>query len=503
MTIASNEAPGVYVNVSAAPPSPNGNAPTGTWFVTGTPNQGPTGVAIPVTSMTDYLNYCGARVNNAQLIYDSLDEFFHDGGVLAYVSRIVGPSSVPSSVVLNDTGTPSPSATLTVTANGNGTWGTNVSITVSAGTAANSYTLSVLNNSVVVAKSPNLFVPQDAVTWASSLPAWQVLVTIVNDGSGTAAPNNNPATGTFGLSGGVDDPQDITESNWTNALTAFTSTLGPGQVSAPGHTTAAGYLALDAHAIAFNRVALLDVADNPSASALVSQATTYQGSATDPSYSAFFAPWVQIPGTNGTNPAGSSPVPLRTVPPSAMAAALMAANDQTNDANEPAAGPNGQSVFATGVTNQYTASNLALLNGVGIDVIRPIQNVVTLYGYRTTSLDPNWVYLNNVRFRMQVTNDFENVGEAFIFQEIDGQGHLFAAFNGALSGRCQTYWTNGSLYGTSPGAAFQVNTGPQVNTTSTIAAGQLNAEVLLHMSAYGEFVTINVVKYLLTRNFPS
>lgn len=503
MTSIPTEAPGVYVEVTAAAPSPNGNAPTGTWFVTGTTAQGPTGVAVPITSMTDYASYLGARTSTSASIYDALDEFFHDGGVFAYVSRVVGPSAVSASVVLQDTATPSPVSTLTVTAAGAGTWGNNVSVVVAAGSVNNSYTLAITNNGLPVVKSPNLFTPAGAMTWASSLPSYLALVTIVNDASATAPPNNNPATGTFALTGGVDNFAGITETQWTNALTAFKAPLGPGQVSAPAHTTAAGYVALDAHAVAFNRVALLDVADNSSAASLVSQATTFQASAADPSYAAFFAPWVIIPGIYSTNPAASDPVPTRTVAPSALAAALMAANDVSNDANQPAAGPNGKSVYAIGVTNQYSATDLGTLNGAGIDVIRPVNGSITLYGYRSLSLDPNWIYLNNVRFRMQVVNDFEIVGENYIFEEIDGQGHLLAAFNGALAGQCQSYWINGSLFGTDPNDAFQVNTGPQVNTTATIAAGLLNAQVLLHMSQFGEFVQIDVVKVLLTNAFPA
>lgn len=502
MTIPNPAAPGVYTTVTAAPPSPNGNAPTGTWFVTGTAAAGPVGVAVPLSSMTDYANYFGARTSTSSTFYDSLDEFFHDGGVLAWASNVVGPSAVKASVILQDTAG-SPVNTLTVTANGAGVWGNALSVIVAAGSASNSYTISIENGSTVVAKSPNLFVPQDAVTWASNLPAWRVLVTIVNDASATVAPANNPATGTFALTSGADNFSGITETQWTNALVPFTSALGPGQVSAPGHTTAAGYVALNAHAIAFNRVPVLDVADNSVAATVAAQATTFQGSATDNTYGSFFAPWVIIPGITSINPGSSSPVPTRTVPPSALAAALMAANDQTNDANEPAAGPNGQSTYAIGVTNQYVASDLALLNGAGVNVIKPINNVVTVYGYRSTSTDPNWVYLNNVRFRMQVINDFNTIGEQFIFQEIDGQGHLFARFNGALSGKCQSYWTNGSLYGATAAAAFQVNTGPQVNTNNTIAAGQINADVLLHMSTFGEFVVINVTKYLVNQPFPA
>src|SRR5579862_9469038 len=95
-------APGAYVTTSSAPPSPGTSAPTGTWFVTGECYQGPTGVAVPVQSMNDFVNFLGPRQAYGTALYDSLDEFFHDGGGLAYVSRIVGPTAVVASVILVD-----------------------------------------------------------------------------------------------------------------------------------------------------------------------------------------------------------------------------------------------------------------------------------------------------------------------------------------------------------------------------------------------------------------
>lgn len=498
-----NLAPGVYVTVSAAPPSANAGSPTGQWFVTGYTNQGPTGVAVPITSMTDYANYLGTRTTNSSLIYDSLDEYFHDGGVFAWVSRVVGPSSSKASVIVSDQGG-SPQHTLTFTTVGSGVWGNAISIVVAAGTAANSYTLSIQNAGVAVATSPNLFFPADAVTWIGAQNPWQVLVSVVNDGSSNATPTNNPANGTYPLTGGTDDYADITDTQFTAALTYFTSALGPGQVSAPGHTTNTGYLALAAHALAFNRTALLDVADNASASNLETQAASVQSAATNPSYAAMCAPWVIIPGITSTNPSASSPVPTRTIPPSALFAAMMSANDLTNDANNPAAGSNGgTSGYAIGVTQTYVASDLGNLNAAGVDVVRIVNGTVQVYGYRSLALDPNWVYLNNCRFRMQVTNDMDLIGEGFVFAEIDGKGQVFARLAGALSGKCQQYWTNNSIFGPTAASAFQVNVGPQVNTNATIAAGQINAIVSLKMSPYGEFVDINVLKYLVTANLPS
>jgi len=103
---------------------------------------------------------------------------------------------------------------------------------------------------------------------------------------------------------------------------------------------------------------------------------------------------------------------------------------------------------------------------------------------------------------MQVIKDFDNIAESFVFQEIDGKGHIFSALNGALSGQCQAYWTRKSIYGDSPANAFSVNVGPQVNTPATIAAGQINAAVNLRMSPFGELVTVNVTKYAVTSPLP-
>ena len=104
---------------------------------------------------------------------------------------------------------------------------------------------------------------------------------------------------------------------------------------------------------------------------------------------------------------------------------------------------------------------------------------------------------------MQIIRDFNTVAESFVFSEIDGRGHLFSQLNGALAGLCQAYWARKSIYGAIPAEAFSINTGPQINTPTTIAAGQINAAVNLRMSPFGEFVTVNVTKYLVSAPLPT
>jgi hypothetical protein len=104
---------------------------------------------------------------------------------------------------------------------------------------------------------------------------------------------------------------------------------------------------------------------------------------------------------------------------------------------------------------------------------------------------------------MQVVRDFDNIAENFIFAEIDGRGQIFAKLASALSGQCQSYWMSNSIYGQTPANSFNVNVGAALNTPATIAAGQINAQVNLRMSPFGELVTVNVTKYSITSNLPA
>ena len=497
-------APGSYVNVTAAPPSPNGSTPTGVWFVTGQTYMGPTGVAVPLTSMTDFINFLGPRsvgTNSFALLYDAMDEFFHDGGIQAYASRVVGPGAATAQVTVNDN---SAVPTLTFKAVGAGSWGDNLSVVIASGTVAYSYTVAVyLNGTQVGSTTPNLFTPQDAVTWFASLNPWQCLVTVQNNGSATTPPSNNPATGTYTLTNGSDDWSHVTDTQFTAALTAFPLSLGPGQVSAPGHMTNTGYDALVNHAIANQRVAILDVADSPTASTLTAQASGVQNSVVDPSYGGLFGPWIILPGITSSTPGAASPIPNRVCPPSALVAAQCAANDTTSDANQAAAGPNGQSSYAIGVTQVYSLADRGTLNAAGVNIIQNLFGTVTIYGFQSLALDPNWVQLNWVRMRMQMEYELGRIADGYVFTSIDGKGQKFAELNGALAGRCQQYYLNNSLYGANSGAAFTVNTGPQVNTITTISNAQIVAQVLCRMSEAANQVIINVVKYLPSASLPA
>jgi len=512
-----NQAPGAYINVSAASSNSGANNPTGTWFVLGVA-AGPAGIPVPIQSMNDFTKAFGQIVNgsltgrysltnmDSTLLYDSLDVFFREGGLQAFVTR-VQPSSSGAAATSGTTG-----GKFLLTANGKGTWANSsnssaagVILSISGYTAGGStlYSAQINYNGNLMATVGGLSTDTDVINWINSLPAYQSMVT-ASAITGTTILPASGSTASVYLTSGADAA--VSDADTATTLAYITEKYGPGQVSYPGNTSTTTQIDLVNHALAFNRVAILDGQNTASASTLETQAAAIQAGATDPSYGALFAPWINVPGVVNTNPSSNSGIVFsRVVPPSALVAANIAVNDSGNDANVPAAGIQyGSSRYATGVSQSYNSSDRGNLNSAGVNVVRNVPNVnaIAIYGFRSLALDPNWIYFNNVRFRMQVVRDFDFIAEGFVFQEIDGKGHIFGALAGALGGQCQSYWTRGSLYGINAGSAYVVNTGSNVNTPSTIAAGQINAQVSLKMSPFGEFVTINVVKYAVNAALP-
>jgi len=510
------QAPGTNITVTAAASNTQTNNPTGTWFALGVA-AGPANIPVPIQSMSDFNAVFGQIVNgqitgryaltnvNSTLLYDSLDVFFREGGMQAFVVRVApGAGTVATSAALG--------GVWKLTANGPGTWA-NSSSASAAGViltvnyiSTGNYSATIAYNGNVNAAVSGLSGDNDVINWVNSLPGYQSMVTAASMAGTSTLPTTAIAPLIVYLTLGADIA--VADADAVTALAAITDAYGPGQVSYPGNTGAAVYTSIANHCVNFNRVALLDVVNTPTAATMSTAVATFQSNAAvlDPSYAGFFGPWLTCPGVVNTNPSATNPYAFnRTVPPVALVAANISRNDAGNDANVPAAGVvNGSANYVTGVTQSYVASDRAALNAAGVNVVRNIPNTgtIAIYGFRSAALNPNWTYLSNVRFRMQIIEQFDSIAEGFVFQEIDGKGQLFGKLAGALGAQCQLYWLRGSLYGATAGSAYVVNVGSSVNTPSTIALGQINAVVSLKMSPFGEFVNISVAKYSVTASLP-
>jgi hypothetical protein len=477
--------PGTAVTTRTSPTARSGASLTGVWFVVGAAERGPLDKPQTIRNMTEFDRYFGTRITQS-LLFDSLDTFFREGGNTAVVQRVAGPSATTAGLTLTDA---SDGNSLRVAARDAGAWGGQLSVAVQAGATSGQFVIVVTHAARgVVDRSPSLASQADAIAWANDDERW-VKLTLPSDASSL----NPKVVAATALTGGTDDYGAVSDTVRAAGLTKFTTDFGPGQVSVPGSTTPNTRASLIAHARAFNRQALLDVVDTSSASVLVSEAQGLQGD----EYGALFGPWITVP-----NPQLAGAV--RVVPPSALAAGLLARSDATRSPNEAAAGTQGRAKYALGLTQApYTDAERDSLNTAGLNLLRAFDGVVTLYANRTLAraTDPTWGQLTNQRLRMVIVSDAEAIAESFLFQQIDGKGQKLAEFAGALTGMLTRHYNARALYGDTPGEAFYVDVSNSVNTPQTIENGELHAVIGVRMSPTAEYVEIQIVKTAISQSF--
>lgn len=472
--------PGTNIVVRETSSRRGANTDTGVWFVAGLTEKGLTGVAHKIESMSDYTRLLGQRVSYG-ILYDALETFFAEGGAVAYVSRLAGPAAANSFVVLNDAGA---AATLRVEAKGPGDWGNALNVAVTAGDAGGEFKLVITHDTLgTLETSPSLVDKAAAFNWAQN----SLYIVLVDQAS-----LNDPAVvAAQSLAGGADDRASITDAGWETGINIFGKDLGPGQVSMPGRTTQQAHVDLLEHAVARNRNAILDAIDTATAATHITSASNARTA--NARYGALFAGWLKIPGiTPGTT---------RLVPPSALVAGRIAFMDALGSPNVPAAGVNGESTYAIGINNPVLESDRESLNNVGVNVIRMQYGVPRIYGWRSLAnpvTETQWLPFGNVRLLMEIAALADEIGEQFLFAEMDGQRRTVNRFGAALTGMLIPYWEEGSLYGLTPGEAFAVDVGTSVNTPATMANNELRAILSLRMSPFAEMVTIEIVKVPIT-----
>lgn len=490
------------VNVTTRDTAPPSNVPTdvGTGFMIGITESGPTlptndDLVQNMDGFTARYAPSGRTFAAGITMHDSAEEFFAQGGSRLFIGRVVGPAAKAATVSLLDAAA---GAALTVTASSVGAYGNSIDVRVDTHVenpdiATGYYRLTLISevDGSIIDSSPDLNSPSGAITWAMG--------SAVSITAGTSSVN--PAPGTFDLATGADDTVGIADSDWQDAVDSLGTALGPGILFAPGATTGTIYNILAEGALTGTRVAFFDGADTANANTLIAAVKAVVDSSLKRSrFGGMFVPWLVVPGlTTGT---------VRKVPPTPAVVGRFAANMAAGySANQPAAGELGRLETVLDYGQTYSDADLMKLNANGVNVIRDIYGVTKVYGWRSTAdpvNDPRWVALSNSIMHRQIAAQCQQVGERFIFRQIDGQGRLLGEFGGALSGEVfMPLFLAGSLYGATAQAAYNVDIGPGVNTPETIANNELHAIASIKMAPFGEEVNIEIVKYLVTEAIPA
>lgn len=469
--------PGPNTTSSSAIPTSSSPTETGTWFVAGLAAQGPT-VPTLITSFAQYQKVFGARGTSYQLLSDSVETFFLEGGKRVYVCRAVGPAAVVASAKLKHTATES----LEIKANGAGLWGNNLSVVVAE--ASGTFTITVKLSGETVETSPSLSNVTEAVNWAKSSQYIRAVAT------GT----ENPSAAATALASGADDNTNVTVTQYEACLKQFAAELGPGQLSVPGITATTTIEALFKVAKEQKRRAVADLPNGASKSSLVTAATTIRGLASA-GYGALFASWQSVaalPGVVGT----------RSVPPSPFVAATAADVDSRGNPNLPLAGKQAILYNSLGQETSFTEAEVEELYNAGVNVSKVVGGQVRLYGNRTPAnpqTEPLLLQFSNVRLDMAVTWKALAIEETFMFTQLDGQGVDLGEYGNALKAMLLDLYKEGALFGATPQAAYTVDTGEDVNSPASEAEGNANATIAMRRSPGADQINLSIVRVPITQ----
>jgi hypothetical protein len=334
-----------------------------------------------------------------------------------------------------------------------------------------------------------------SLTAATKIRSLADFVAAYGDRASTAAAPTYDYLDTFFREGGKQAYVGRYTTTLANALALFPPTLGPGQIVAPEETAgAATFGALLDHAAANNRFAVMDVANGDTVAAM----TTLGGAipASNNEYGMLVGPWLNIPA-----PAGVIGGATRQVPGSAAAAALMARADQGDNKNRAAAGRDFPLQYVTSFVRENTDAERTTLLNAGVNQFATVFGVLELYGFQTKvaqSPDTPYWQANASRARMWIAAQAKSVGEWYVFRPIDGRGLLAKALESDLDDILLRLFNANGLYGATPAEAFATTVGAAVNTTASVALGELHAVAEVRFSPHAKSVIIELVTVPVT-----
>jgi hypothetical protein len=486
---------GTVVTNQEVPAATSAAWDTANAFFIGLSDWGPVG-PVTIQSQPGVAAVVGPRSGTNTTSYDALDVFFREGGGTAFFSRVVGPAASAATLTLKDGASAN---ALLISAAYYGNYGNQIQLSVNnAGASFTVFVTDTYGNALVT--SPALASRAAAVAWGATIG----YINVIAYGGSATLPATAAATT---LSGGTDDRAHVTLTQYGNAVNAFPSTLGPGQVAAPGatNTTVPGiWTQIAAHALSNNRVAIGDMDDGAAASVAISAlGAAYQSAAVGPI--GFWSGNLSAPGV--------VPNTTRSIPPSAVIAALCSRVDGTGNPNLAGAGSSfplqyctGSFTLVSGITETYNATDTSSLNSAGINAFANRFGVFENFGFVSSippSTDVIYWQFNHARLRMAISAAAQQLAEQFLFSQLDGQGSDILAFATALTAMLMSYYQSGALYGATASQAFSVNTGPTVNTPTSLQAGQLNALLSVRMSPFAELIDIVVNSVPITVSVPT
>jgi phage tail sheath protein FI len=512
-------APGTYVEEVRSAVVPIQGVGTSTAGFVGLTERGPS-EALLVTSMPEFQRWYGDLLDPAQSALPwSVQGFFANGGQRVYIARVTRSDAVAASLTLSDG--------LTATAHGAGAWGNRVQVWVRPSTtdSANRFRLTVVYLAAGVQASDD---PAKLLGQASVLEDYDGLSVDPKD-SRYVVGAINPASHLISLSvtGTVTKPAETAGftvlAGGGEGSAALTSAefKGDEAVAADKRTGLAALAAIDEIAIlavpdAVNN-ALLPAADQSDlTTAVIGQCETLRDRVAV----------LDVPAGQGTlssNPHAALPEPsefaaiyyphvrvydprsrtTQLLPPSGFVAGIYAYNDVTRGVHKAPANYEVRGILARDLSPtegplEYTVTKgqQDILNPVGVNVIRDFRSSgqgVRLWGARTLSADPDWIYVNVRRLFNFVEESVEQGLQWTVFEP--NAPETWDRVRRSISVFLERVWRDGALLGDKREEAFFVRCDRTTMSTDDILNGRLICLVGLAAVRPAEFVVLRFSQF--------
>lgn len=230
----------------------------------------------------------------------------------------------------------------------------------------------------------------------------------------------------------------------------------------------------------FDWIALVD-AGPPSEIALPSQAQTEGQTYSAPfGHLAYYFPYV-------------IDVNDDELPPSAAVAAIGLRRFADQGFRQPPAGAQYPIRGVVDVKYRVKRNQQAVLNPLGINVIRYLPNTgVVAYGARTRSTNPFYRFVNTRVILSVLIGTLRTAFDTDVFTAIDGQGVLFSRLKETTKAICYRLYIGGALFGATPDEAFFVKVDRENNPDLDLEAGVVRMDVYVVPSPTMERLLISV-----------
>jgi hypothetical protein len=235
------------------------------------------------------------------------------------------------------------------------------------------------------------------------------------------------------------------------------------------------------------RIALLDPPDfgYPQQQVELGEIQTWRNQF-DSSYAAMYFPWVLV-----SDPLLLNNHIVRRIPPSGHVGGACAGTDTTVGVFKAPA--NMELQWAQDMTTAVNANMQGFLNPLGVNCIRSFRGRgLRIYGARTLSNDPAWMFVNVRRLMCMIEQALEVALQWAVFEP--NNIYLWQKVSLMITTFLTSLWHQGALVGNTAADAFFVLCNQQTNQLDTTSAGQMLAIVGVAPTVPAEFVVFRIGK---------